>query len=163
VDLNTAKIMKSPFGDPVNSMGPPVWVGNSPPPLPNSQDFFWVCNSTNLFLSSCKQTVTLLFFCFRKDQNTNDTFINEPTKRNGHHNHRLVRSRNEPLSEEVCKTNRYNLFDGGSKNVVFNISTVFVWHVKDIGSKSMTHEISTDKKCASFTAQNIDRCAITLV
>ncbi|XP_046436858.1 uncharacterized protein LOC124188339 isoform X1 [Daphnia pulex] len=77
-----AKIMKSPFGDPVNSMGPPVWVGNFPPSLPNDQEFFL-------------------------EQNTNDTFINEPTKRNGHHNHRLVRSRNEPLSEEICKTNRY--------------------------------------------------------
>jgi hypothetical protein len=63
---HTAKIMKSPLGDPVNSMGPPVWVGISPPSLPNDQEFFLVCNSTNLFL--VKQTLLCYSFAFEMNR-----------------------------------------------------------------------------------------------
>ncbi|XP_057369207.1 uncharacterized protein LOC130690215 [Daphnia carinata] len=79
-----AKLMKSPFSDHANNMGPPVWVGEAPPNVLNGQDVLW-------------------------EPDMNETFTDGPVKRTGHSHHinRLVRSRNEPLSEEICKTNRY--------------------------------------------------------
>lgn len=43
-----AKLMKSPFSDHTNNMGPPVWVGDSPPNVLNGQDFFWVSDNDSL-------------------------------------------------------------------------------------------------------------------
>lgn len=98
--------MKSPFSDHVNSMGPAVWVGDSPPNVPDGQDFFWVQCLTSLLPPATSLLMAMQFVLFLKEPNMNETFTDGPVKRNGHHINRLVRSRNEPLSEEICKTNR---------------------------------------------------------